>query len=252
MNTVIIVPARLGSTRFPRKLLFPIAGKPLILWTAERIRAVAPGVPLWFAVAERELADLLAAHGFQSIMTDPALPSGTDRLAQANEQVGADSVINVQADEPLVHASHVAELARLISEPVDMATLAIRFRSAADFRDPNKVKVVMDRRGRALMFSRSPLPYCRDLRGEVDDSWLAANPAWLHLGMYAYKADFLRSFASLQATYLERTEKLEQLRALEHGFSIAVGATEAATVGIDVPEDAGRFEAALRVEGSLK
>jgi len=240
----IIVPARLASTRFPRKLMHSVRGLPLILWTAKRIRAVAPELPLYFAVAEEELVEVLANAGFKSILTDPALPSGTDRLAQANAQIGAKRVINVQADEPLVVASHLVALAtRISSGTCDMATLGTPFKSVEDFRDSNRVKVVCAKDGTALYFSRAPIPFNRDSKGVVDAAWLAIQPVLLHLGMYAYTAEFLAAFPSLTPGTLEGIEKLEQLRAMEHGFKIAVDCTLETTVGIDTPEDVPLLEA---------
>jgi len=239
----IIVPARLASQRFPRKLLHPVRGVPLVLWTARRIRAVAPQFPLFFAVAEQELADVLAADGFEAVLTDPALPSGTDRLAQANAKIGARHVVNVQADDPLVAASHIEALARMITGgSCAMATLGTPFASEADFRDPNRVKVVRARDGTALYFSRSPIPFPRDSRGEVSSQWLASQHALLHLGLYAYTAEFLAQFPVLPHGILENIEKLEQLRALENGFRIAVDVTHERTVGIDAPGDVDILE----------
>lgn len=245
-DLAIIVPARLASTRFPRKLLHPVRGVPLILHTARRIRSIAPQFPLYFAVAEEELADTLKDAGFESVMTDPNLPSGTDRLAQANAQIGAKLVINVQADEPLVAQSHIAALASLIgSGKCDMATLGTPFKSVEDFRDPNRVKVVRAKDGTALYFSRAPIPFSRDSKGAVDADWLAAQPVLLHLGMYAYTADFLARFPTLPQGTLESIEKLEQLRAMEFGYRIAVDCTLETTVGIDCPEDLPLLEARL-------
>jgi len=244
----VIVPARLGSSRFPRKLLHPVRGRPLILWTADRIKREAPEFPLTFAVGETELAEVLQAHGYSAILTDPDLPSGTDRLAAANARIGAAIVVNVQADEPLVTGDQIRQLTRLIADSgCDLATLALPLRDPVDFADPNRVKVVRDTRGRALMFSRSPLPYPRDQAGRPDAAWLAAEPppALLHLGLYAYRSTFLDTFAALPPGRLEQIEKLEQLRAMEHGYSIAVGITHHATVGVDVPTDLERLEAAL-------
>jgi 3-deoxy-manno-octulosonate cytidylyltransferase (CMP-KDO synthetase) len=245
-DLAIIVPARLASTRFPRKLMHPVRGLPLILWTAKRVRAVAPELPLFFAVAEEELVDVLGEAGFRSVLTDPSLPSGTDRLAQANAVIGAKRVINVQADEPLVAASHIAALAKRISSGAcDMATLGTPFRSVEDFRDSNRVKVVRAKDGTALYFSRAPIPFNRDSRGAVDAAWLAAQPVLLHLGMYAYTQEFLAAFPKLPVGTLEGIEKLEQLRAMEHGFKIAVDCTLETTVGIDTPEDVPLLEARL-------
>ena len=254
MNTpdlAIIVPARLASTRFPRKLMHPVRGQPLILWTAKRIRAVAPELPLFFAVAEEELVEVLGKAGFKSILTDPNLPSGTDRIAQANLSIKAKRVINVQADEPMVAASHIASLAkRITSGGCDMATLGTPFASVEAFMDPNRVKVVRAKDGLALYFSRSPIPFRRDTKGVVDAAWLATQPVLLHLGMYAYTTDFLKTFPTLPVGTLEGIEKLEQLRAMENGYRIAVDCTMETTVGIDAPTDVPLREAAL-VEAAL-
>jgi 3-deoxy-manno-octulosonate cytidylyltransferase (CMP-KDO synthetase) len=244
-KTAIVVPCRLESTRFPRKLLHAIRGKPLVQWVAERIATQAPEFPLWFAVDHDLLRAPLAAAGFQTILTAPTHQSGTDRLAEANRTVRADYVINVQADEPLVTGAQIRRLAELIAGPVAMATLATPFQTAADFANPNQVKVVVRNDGRALYFSRTPMPYTRDRAGAVDDAWVAANPCHRHLGLYAYKADLLERFAKLPVGRLEQIEKLEQLRVLENGYDIAVGFTLDPTIGVDTPEDAVKFEEVL-------
>jgi 3-deoxy-manno-octulosonate cytidylyltransferase (CMP-KDO synthetase) len=244
-HTALLVPCRLESTRLPRKLLHKIRGKELVLWVAERIAREAPEFPLYFAVDHEDLEKPLAAAGFRVIRTRADHPSGTDRLAEANRQVAANHVINIQADEPLVTGAQIRTLAELVSGKADMATLAIPFTTAADFCNPNQVKVVCDDRGRALYFSRSPIPYPRDLKGQVDDAWVRANPCLRHLGLYAYKAALLERFASLKPGRLERQEKLEQLRILENGYEIAVGLTDEPTIGVDTPEDAHKFEQAL-------
>jgi 3-deoxy-manno-octulosonate cytidylyltransferase (CMP-KDO synthetase) len=242
----IIVPCRLESTRFPRKLLHPIKGKPLVLWVAERIAAEAPDLPLWFAVDHPLLAECVEGAGFRAIMTDAGHPSGTDRIAQANRQVRSSYVLNVQADEPLVTGKQIQTLAQLIRGDCPMATLCTPFRRAEDFANPNQVKVVFSpEAGRALYFSRSPMPFARDLAGRVDDAWVAANPCYKHLGLYAYHADFLEEFVSRPPGRLEQIERLEQLRALENGHPIAIGVTEDPTIGVDTPEDAARFEQVL-------
>ena len=241
----IIVPCRLESTRFPRKLLHPIQGKPLVLWVAERITAQAPDYPLWFAVDHESLAACLEGAGFRAMMTDAGHPSGTDRIAQANRTVRASYVLNVQADEPLVSAGQLQALARLIQGDCPMATLATPFKRAVDFENPNQVKVVMSSTGRALYFSRSRMPFSRDLGLAIDDAWVAANPCFKHLGLYAYRADFLEKFVALPPGKLEQIEKLEQLRALENGYPIAVGVTEDPGIGVDTPEDAKKLEEML-------
>lgn len=238
----IIVPCRLESTRFPRKLLHSIKGKPLLAWVAERISSQAPEFPLYFAVDDDRLAEVVRSRGFQAVSTGVHHQSGTDRIAEANRVVKADYVLNVQADEPLVSASQLRMLAALIEGGPAMATLATPFKAAADVANPNQVKVVLRRDGKALYFSRSPIPYPRDRKGEFDETWLRANPVYKHLGLYAYRAGLLEEFASLPLGRLEQIEKLEQLRVLENGHDIAVGLTDDPTIGVDTPEDALRFE----------
>lgn len=241
-STAIIVPCRLESTRFPRKLLHKIKGKPLVLWVAERIRQQAPEFPLYFAVDHELLSACLREKGYEAISTSASHQSGTDRIAEANQKVRADYVINVQADEPMVSSAQLRQLAALIETPAAMATLGTPFRFAADFENPNQVKVVIGGKGRALYFSRSPIPFARDRAGKVDDAWVAANPCYKHLGLYAYKSDLLEKFAKLPVGKLEQIEKLEQLRVLENGYDIAVGITDDPTIGVDTPEDARKFE----------
>ncbi|MSU25270.1 MAG: 3-deoxy-manno-octulosonate cytidylyltransferase [Opitutus sp.] len=242
-KTAIIVPCRLESNRFPRKLLHNIKGRPLLLWVAERIAREAPEFPLWFAVDHELLRDCVAGAGFQSIMTSTAHQSGTDRLAEANQTVGADQIINVQADEPLVTGGQIRALEQMLTGGAAMATLATPFRRAVDFANPNQVKVVLAAVGRrALFFSRTPMPYARERNGTVDDAWVAANMCYKHLGLYGYRGDFLQKFTKLPMGRLEQIEKLEQLRALENGYAIACDVTEDPTIGVDTPEDAVKFE----------
>lgn len=241
----IIVPCRLESTRFPRKLLHPIRGKPLVLRVAERIAAEAPDLPLWFAVDHELLAECIEGAGFRAIMTGAKHPSGTDRIAEANRQVRSAYVINVQADEPLVTGAQINALARMIRGDCPMATLCTPFKRIVDFYNANQVKVVKTDTGRAMYFSRSRMPYSRDLGLTIDDAWLAANTCYKHLGLYAYQADFLEKFVALPPGRLEQIEKLEQLRALEAGYPIAIDVTEDPTIGVDTPEDAEKFERML-------
>jgi len=232
----IIVPARLASVRFPGKLLADAGGKPLILRTAERLRQEVPDFEVFFAVDGDELAGILREEGFEVVITDPDLPSGTDRIAQANQTLGRESAINVQADEPMVERSHVLALAgALEKEGAAMSTLAVPFSREQDFLDPNQVKVVLDQEGYALYFSRAPIPYPRDA-GE--ERWgRGTSFAYKHLGMYGYRASFLESYSQCKQGVLERLERLEQLRALEHGFRVGVSVVEKATIGVDLPED---------------
>ncbi|MCF3648293.1 3-deoxy-manno-octulosonate cytidylyltransferase [Synoicihabitans lomoniglobus] len=244
-DNAIIVPCRLESTRFPRKLLHEVAGTPLILWVARRIAAEVPEFPLWFAVDDELLAAPLQAAGFQTLMTGAHHASGTDRLAEANQTVQAKRVINVQADEPLVTGAQIRKLAALISGDVPMATLATPFKRVVDFYNANQVKVVMRRDGRALYFSRSRMPFPRDLGLTIEDDWVESHPCRKHLGLYAYHADLLAKIATLPPGELEQIEKLEQLRVLENGYDIAVGLTDDPGLGIDTPADAEKFAAVL-------
>jgi len=244
-QTAIIVPCRLESTRFPRKLLHKIKGRPLLLWVAERIATQSPEFPLHFAVDHPLLRDCVLSAGFRAIMTDPAHQSGTDRIAEANRTVRADHVINVQADEPLVTGGQVRALAALLEKGAAMSTLATPFKRVVDFYNPNQVKVVMRQDGRALYFSRSRMPFSRDLGPTIDDAWVQANPCFKHLGLYGYRAELLEKFATLPPGRYEQIEKLEQLRVLENGYDIACAMTEDATIGVDTLDDARKFEAHL-------
>lgn len=243
VQTAIIVPCRLESTRFPRKLLHVIKGRPLLLWVAERIAGQAPEFPLYFAVDHELLAECVGNAGYKVILTNATHQTGTDRLAEANRTVRADYVVNVQADEPLVTGAQIRMLARLLASGAPMATLATRFTRAADFANPNQVKVVLASAARrALFFSRSPLPFARDLGGSVDDTWVRNNPCLKHLGLYGYHKDLLQKYATLPSGRLEQIEKLEQLRVLENGYEIACDITDDPTIGVDTPEDAVKFE----------
>jgi 3-deoxy-manno-octulosonate cytidylyltransferase (CMP-KDO synthetase) len=248
MNThfAIIVPARVASTRFPKKLLHEVRGKPVILWTAERIRSEAPEFPLYFAVDHTELGRLLAGAGFEAIMTDPAHSCGTDRIAEANRQIGAELVINVQADEPLVTGTQIRQLAELIQRDVEMATLGTPLKYERDFFNPNHVKCLCDNSGRALYFSRAPIPYFRDINGAFDENLAASVPVLIHLGLYAYRAAFLERFSQLPPGKLEQIERLEMLRVLEAGGRIQVGVTYDALIEIDTLQQAAEFEAVVK------
>ena len=237
-QTVIVVPARLASARFPGKLLAEVSGKPLVLWTALRIAREAPEFPLWFAVDSEEIGDVLSNAGFSTILTNPDLPSGTDRIAAANETIGAERLINVQADEPLVTRSQILALTEAIEKPgSDMSTLATPIVNSDDFKDSNVVKVVRDVNGFAMYFSRASIPYPRDDSEAVEKKTL---PLLRHLGIYGYTAEFLRAFTALPQGNLEKVEKLEQLRALENGRRIAVVLTDDLSIGVDTPEDLER------------
>ena len=242
LDTAIIVPARLQSERFPRKLLHKIHGKPLVLWTASRLAEVSPGLPVFFAVEDEELEVLLQGEGHSVFRTRGNHQSGTDRIAEVNQHLQAKHVLNVQADEPLITREQLCVLNDLIHGPSDMATLAFRFESGSDFRDPNCVKVVLDRDGHALYFSRAPIPFLREFGTMASDDWFLENACYHHMGIYAYKSSFLEAFGHLPYGTLEQAERLEQLRALENGYQIIVGIAREPTVGVDTLEDVGKLE----------
>jgi len=242
MNVAIIVPARIGSTRFPKKLLHKIKDKPVIVWTADRIKKEAPEFPLFFAVDHESLADVLRRDGYDVIMTDPAHTCGTDRIAEANRRLKAQYVVNVQADEPLVTGGQIRQLVELIQQDTEMATLGTPVRYDKDYRNPNHVKLVCDDRGFAIYFSRAPIPYLRDTHGAFDPELAAEIPVLIHLGLYAYTGSFLERFCTLTPGKLERVEKLEMLRAMERGHRIKVGVTKEALIEIDTVEQAVEFE----------
>lgn len=242
MNVAIIVPARIGSTRFPKKLLHRIKDKPVIVWTADRIRKEAPEFPLTFAVDHESLAEVLCKAGYEAIMTDPGHTCGTDRIAEANRRLNAKYVINVQADEPLVTGGQIRQLVELIQHDTDMATLGTPVRYDKDYRNPNHVKLVCDDKGYAVYFSRAPIPYMRDTHGAFEAEAAARIPVLIHLGLYAYTAAFLEAFCKLAPGKLEQVEKLEMLRAMERGHRIKVGVTKDALIEIDTPEQAVEFE----------
>jgi 3-deoxy-manno-octulosonate cytidylyltransferase (CMP-KDO synthetase) len=251
MKTAIIVPARLASTRLHEKMLHTIHGKPVLQWVAERIRTQAPEVPLFFAVDDERLRELLAQSGFEAIMTDPDHACGSDRIAEANRTVRADNVINIQGDQALVTAAQIRSLVELIEGDTVMATLGTplevyaRFnkRSVDDvYQDPGDVKLLRDNNGNGIYFSRAPIPYFRDSGGAYDAAAANACPVLIHLGLYAYTAEFLRIFSSLAPGCLETAERLEMLRATEHGYRISVGVSDDPYIEIDTLEQARDYE----------
>ena len=242
----IIVPARVASTRFPKKLLHEVRGKPVILWTAERIRSEAPEYPLHFAVDNEELKAILVGAGFDAVMTDVGHTCGTDRIAEANRSIGADQVINVQADEPMVTGGQIRQLAELIQGDVEMATLGTPLVNESDYFNSNQVKCICDRQGRALIFSRAAIPHFRERNGAFDEIAAAAIPVLIHLGLYAYQGAFLDRFSEMEPGELEQVEKLEMLRVLESGNRIQVGVTTDTLIEIDTVEQAAEFEAVVK------
>ena len=246
-SAFLVIPARLASTRLPRKLLLAETGKPLIEHTYESAARAHLASGLCVAADHEEIAAAVRAFGGQVRMTSPDCASGTDRVAEvARQMTDVEIFVNVQGDEPELSGEAIDRVIDLLARDsaAVMATLATPIRSRRQLDDPACVKVVFDRQGRALYFSRSPIPHAR----QWDDSLLSAEPANFHqhIGLYAYRRDFLLRIAGIPRTPLERLENLEQLRVLESGYSIAVGVIDEPTVGIDTPEDYRAFVARHR------
>lgn len=238
----IVIPARLASTRLPEKLLLRETGKPLLQHTFESARAALKPQGITIAVDCQRLHDAVIAFGGKPMMTDPALPSGTDRVAVVARQMpDVEIFVNVQGDEPEISAEAIDRVIGLLEEnpTADVATLACPIRDRERLDDPACVKVVCDIYGKALYFSRSPIPHARSW----DEKALAANPPMFlhHIGIYAYRRNFLMQLQSLPPSPLEEMEKLEQLRFLQAGYQIMVGICQEAAKGIDTPADYREF-----------
>lgn len=247
MRIAAIIPARYHSTRLPAKPLQKLGGKSIIEWVYSAVKAVVEDVVV--ATDDVRIAEEVERFGGCAIMTSEAHRSGTDRCAEALTKMGGDYdvVINVQGDEPFIRREHIEALIACFNNPeTEIATLAKPMTSAedmADIHNPNSVKVVTDLRGRALYFSRAAIPFQRDVE---QSEWSKRHTYLKHIGIYAFRAQTLRDVTSLEASSLEQTEKLEQLRWLEHGYYISVAKTPYATMGIDTPEDLQRAEEMLK------
>ena len=252
MSFHVLIPARLASTRLPRKPLADIAGLPMVVRVARQAaRSGARSVTV--AADDDSIVQACRSHGVDALLTRVDHPSGSDRLAEACILLGLDGndcVVNVQGDEPLIDPSLIARCAALLDERPDcvMGTAAHALHTREDYLNPNIVKVVLDAAGRALLFSRSPLPFWRDAPAPGEPP---TDPAPLrHVGLYAYRAGFLRRFPLLTPAPLERTEALEQLRVLWHGERIAVVVADAEPgAGVDTPADLERVRALLARDG---
>jgi 3-deoxy-manno-octulosonate cytidylyltransferase (CMP-KDO synthetase) len=235
-----IIPARYDSTRFPGKPLADIIGKPMVWRVYEQAEKAALVDEVWVATDDRRVYDTVKGLGGNALMTDPSHPSGTDRVAQAAREIPAEIYVNVQGDEPVIPPGLIDEAIRpLIDNPaLNMGTAARRTSDPAEMSDPSVVKVVLDESGCALYFSRSPIPYNRDEWTGPDR--VEGGECLKHVGIYVYRKDFLFRYATLEPTMPERTEKLEQLRALGHGERIKVVITTHESIGVDTPGDLER------------
>lgn len=253
MKFMAVIPARYASTRFPGKPLAMLGGKTVIQRVYEQVSTVLDEV--YVATDDERIRQVVEAFGGRAVMTRTDHKSGTDRIEEAVEKIEqqthlspltshhsnfADVIINVQGDEPFIQPSQVRTLMELFDEPqTQIGTLGKRFDSMEAVLNPNSPKIVCDRRGFALYFSRSVIPY---VRGKQQSEWIDSYPYLKHLGIYAYRREVLNEVTRLPQSPLELAESLEQLRWLENGYRIRVGLTDVETVGIDTPEDLQRAE----------
>ncbi|HRL22190.1 MAG TPA: 3-deoxy-manno-octulosonate cytidylyltransferase [Alcaligenes sp.] len=248
MDFTVIIPARLGSTRLPDKPLVDIAGLPMVVRCAQQA-ALSCARQVLVATDSERVAGIVRQHGFEALLTDAEHPTGTDRLAQAAQLLGLQDqeiVVNVQGDEPLIAPEHIDAAADLLARhaQADIATLAAPVLDADTLFNPNAVKVVCDLQGRALYFSRAPIPWARDALAQGERQLAPGLPALHHIGLYAYRNRFLQRFAQLPRGPLEHYESLEQLRAMENGFQIMVHRlTHAPAAGVDTAQDLERVRA---------
>lgn len=247
LKFLAVIPARYASTRFPGKPLAMLGGKPVIRRVWEQVTQVFTDAAV--ATDDRRIFEAVEAFGGRAVMTSPDHRSGTDRCWEAVEKLGGDHdvIVNVQGDEPFIHPSQLAAIARCFDDPAtDIATLVKPFTEAdglSALENPNSPKVVLDAASQALYFSRSVIPY---LRGVPREEWLARHTFYKHIGMYAFRREVLRKVTALPPSTLEKAESLEQLRWLENGYRIGVGLTEVETIGIDTPEDLAKAESFLQ------
>lgn len=243
----VVIPARYASTRLPAKPLLDLGGKPMVVRVAERAQ-LSGADEVWVATDHPDVLRAAEAHGVRALMTRSDHPTGTDRLAEVVERCGWGDdtlVVNVQGDEPLIEPDVIAQAARQLADSgAAIATVAHPIDEAADFFNPNVVKLVCRADGDAAYFSRAPIPYARDhfAREAGGETLPAGLPAYRHVGLYAYRASFLKAYAGLVPAPTEQFEALEQLRALWHGYRISVTLIQAVPApGVDTPEDAERM-----------
>ncbi|MDP1659388.1 MAG: 3-deoxy-manno-octulosonate cytidylyltransferase [Methylotenera sp.] len=246
----VVIPARYASTRLPGKPLLDIAGKPMVAWVAERAK-LSGAKQIVVATDNPRIIEALKQYGHQAMMTSVDHVSGTDRIAEVALAQGWHDdaiIVNVQGDEPLIEASLIVEVASMLSEHVEavMATACHAIHSKADFLNPNIVKVVLDAQSNALYFSRAPIPFPRDAFAAGLD-FPSDMQAYRHIGIYAYRAKFLKQYASIQPSVIEQIECLEQLRVLHQGYKIAVSISKnAPAAGVDTQEDLDYVRSIMR------
>lgn len=251
MTAIVIIPVRYDSTRFPGKPLYPLKGIPVVQHVYENAKRANLADDVIVATDSETIFERVFAFGGKAIMTDKKHPSGTDRIAEVAASLDYDIIVNVQGDEPLIRPEMIDDvIAILDDERASIGTLIKRIEDPKEVIDPNVVKVIFDKERFALYFSRAPIPYHRDewktldhiLRVAIHESRLAV---YKHIGIYSYRREVLLSLAGMEPTELEKTEKLEQLRAIENRMKIKIKETFFETYGVDTPEDLERIEKCL-------
>ena len=250
VRTLGVIPARFAAQRFPGKPLALIAGKTLVQRVFEQAAKAQRLDKVVVATENTRILEAVEAFGGDAMLTSPDCATGTDRVAEVARAYDCDLVLNIQGDEPLMRPEMIDQLvAGMQSDPkCVMGTLARKLESAANLDNPNVVKVALAQNGNALYFSRSRVPFVRDARSGDSQEWLTLARFYKHLGIYAFRREFLVKFVELPQGELERTEKLEQLRALENGFAIKVLITAHDSIGVDRPEDVELVEQILRTQ----
>ncbi len=240
MKVLAVIPARYSSFRFPGKVLAPIRGKPMIQWVWERVKQASVGEVI-IATDDRRIEEVAERFGAKVVLTSSECQSGTDRVAEVAQEQEAPLVVNIQGDEPLIPPQAIKDvIAPFFSHPqLQMSTLASPIKTTSELHNPDVVKVIVDREGFALYFSRYPIPYSRDGDGAIGILRLK------HIGVYGYRKDFLLHFSALKPSPLERAEGLEQLRALENGYRIKVVVGDYSTINVDHPQDLRKVEERL-------
>ena len=246
-----IIPARYGASRLPGKALLPLAGKPVVLHVLEQVRKCKVLERVVVATDDQRIFDVITQAGGEAVMTKERHPSGTDRCAETLEKLQEpyDAVINIQGDEPFIEAEQIALVANLLREGAAIATLVKAIDQYDELLSPHTVKVISNRKGQALYFSRHPIPYYRNAPVR---EWLQHGAYYKHIGMYGYRSDTLRELSKLMVSPLELSESLEQLRWLDHGYEIHTAVTLHESIGIDTEEDLRAAETFLKSHSTRK
>lgn len=242
-----VIPARFGSSRLPGKPLIDFGGKPMIQHVFERAKKASSLDDLVIATDDERIVQAARQFGATAHLTDRAIPSGSDRIAAIAPLLGGDIYVNIQGDEPLLSPGMIDAIVQLLKDDptVPVSTLAKQISDADELMNPGIVKVVIDQNNFALYFSRSPIPFVRDSVDKMD--WVKTGQFYKHIGLYGYRADFLKRYQHLGESRLEQSERLEQLRILEHGYKIKVGVTQEDSIPVDTPDDVEKVRALMRL-----